>query len=508
MDINGTTKSLIADLDEANKFKSKITKETIKTTKTASDLGFLYEKARNAIEFRDDHLVRQAAIERILKRRFFLNQESAKIAKLLIKELSWARYFANNSIESSKIETISKIIDKYRDVLNQSENNINEKLVGLCSCEIEENLIFNPLPQILTNYVSSSVLPRLEFGESDKQIKSIQVYIATERAYAKNDEILIMYKLLKVLLPKWDDSKKLFSTIIKIEEYLNHPLKDVLKRKVTQMIPPFNLIREMIKNRDDIETLLDDPKSLEKSALQILERKYSETKDKVLRASKRSIIYIFLTKMVLAILIEIPFEVLFSKINYLVLTINILFPPSLMFLFNSGIKLPSVKNSNIMIEKLKEYFYKDENEIVPEYIEANPKAAGKDKIFFYFFLTTSSFVIIGILWLLYLLGFSIVSQFIFLFFLSVVSFFAFRVREISKDYQLSDEYGESFLESLVDYIFLPIIKMGQFLSNQISKLNILSFVFDFIIEAPLKTFLEILEDWLHFVRVKKEEILS
>ena len=508
MDINGTTKSLINDLDDANKFKSKITKETIKTTKTASDLGFLYEKARNAIEFRDDHLVRQAAIERILKRRFFLNQESAKIAKLLIKELSWARYFANNSIESSKIETISKIIDKYRDVLNQSENNINEKLVGLCSCEIEENLIFNPLPQILTNYVSSSVLPRLEFGESDKQIKSIQVYIATERAYAKNDEILIMYKLLKVLLPKWDDSKKLFSTIIKIEEYLNHPLKDVLKRKVTQMIPPFNLIREMIKNRDDIETLLDDPKSLEKSALQILERKYSETKDKVLRASKRSIIYIFLTKMVLAILIEIPFEVLFSKINYLVLTINILFPPSLMFLFNSGIKLPSVKNSNIMIEKLKEYFYKDENEIVPEYIEANPKAAGKDKIFFYFFLTTSSFVIIGILWLLYLLGFSIVSQFIFLFFLSVVSFFAFRVREISKDYQLSDEYGESFLESLVDYIFLPIIKMGQFLSNQISKLNILSFVFDFIIEAPLKTFLEILEDWLHFVRVKKEEILS
>lgn len=508
MDINKTTRSLINDLGEANKFTSKISKETVKTTKTASDLGFLYEKARNAIEFRDDHLVRQAAIERILRRRFFLNQESNKIAKLLIKELSWARYFTNNSIESSKIETLSKIIDKYRDILNQPENNLNEKLVGLCSCEIEENLIFNPLPQILTNYVSSSILPRLEFREFDKQMKSIQVYIATERAYAKNDEILIMYKLLKVLLPKWDDSKKLFSTITKVEEYLNHPLKDVLKRKVAQMIPPFNLIREMIKDSNDIELLMNDSKLLEKSALQVLERKYSETKDKVLRASKRSIIYIFLTKMVLAILIEIPFEVLFSKINYLVLTINILFPPSLMFLFNSGIKLPSVKNSNIMIEKLKEYFYKNETEIIPEYIEANPKAAGKDKIFFYFFLTTSSFVIIGILWLLYLLGFSIVSQIIFLFFLSVVSFFAFRVREISKDYQLSDEYGESFLESLVDYIFLPIIKMGQFLSNQISKLNILSFVFDFIIEAPLKTFLEILEDWLHFVRVKKEEILS
>jgi len=452
--------------------------------------------------------VRQAAIERILKRRFFLNQESPKIARLLIKELSWARYFSNNSIESSKIETLSKIIDKYRNVFNLSEKNISEKLIGLCSCEIEENLSFNPLPQILTNYVSSSLLPRLEFGESDKQIKSIQVYIATERAYAKNDEILITYKLLKVLLPKWNDPKKLFTTVAKIEEYLNYPLKDSLKRKVTQMIPPFNLIREIIKSSQDINSLIEDPKLLEGRARRILEQKYSETKDKVLRASKRSIIYIILTKMVLAILIEIPFEVLFSKINYMVLTINILFPPSLMFLFNSGVKLPSSKNSNVMIEKVNEYFYKDETKITPEFIQATPKSTGKNRIFFYFFLTTSSLVIIGILWLLNLLGFSIVSQFIFLFFLTVVSFFAFRVREISKDYQLSDEYAESFWESLVDYIFLPIIKVGQFLSNQISKLNILSFIFDFIIEAPLKTFLEILEDWLHFVRVKKEEILS
>ena len=112
------------------------------------------------------------------------------------------------------------------------------------------------------------------------------------------------------------------------------------------------------------------------------------------------------------------------------------------------------------------------------------------------------------MWFLTILGFSIISQIIFLFFLSIVSFFAFRVREISNDYQLKDNYNESFWETLLDYIFLPIVKLGQFLSNQISKFNILSFIFDFIIEAPLKTFLEILENWLHFVRVKKEEILS
>lgn len=506
-DVNTTTKTLIDDLDKANKFVSKTHIETVKTTKTASDLGFLYEKARNAIEFRDDHLVRQAAINRILKRRFFLNQDNLKIAKLLIKELSWARYLSNNSIEATKIEAVSEIITKYRNAINQIGNH-QEKLIGICSCEVEECLCFNPIPQILINYVSSSLFQKLEFQSESANSKSIQIYIAVERAFAKNDEIQITYKLLKVLLPKWNNPGKLLEILLEIESYLNHPLKDILKRKVSQLAPPFNLIREIIKENQVVNLLDSNNHEIEIEALKILENKYSETRDKVLRASKRSIVYIFLTKMVLAILIEIPFEILFSSINYLVLAINILFPPSLMFLFNSGIKLPNSRNSRIMIEKLNEYFYKNESEITPEYIETKSITANKDKVFFNIFLVTSLVVILIILWLLYLLGFSFVSQIIFLFFLSVVSFFAFRVREISKEYQLNDEYSESFLGSLVDYLFLPIIKSGQFLSNQISKLNVLSFIFDFIIEAPLKSFLELLEDWLHFVRTKKEEILS
>ncbi|OGM04154.1 hypothetical protein A2112_02090 [Candidatus Woesebacteria bacterium GWA1_42_12] len=32
--------------------------------------------------------------------------------------------------------------------------------------------------------------------------------------------------------------------------------------------------------------------------------------------------------------------------------------------------------------------------------------------------------------------------------------------------------------------------------------------FDFFIEAPLKAFLEVVEEWIHFVRLKKEEIFT
>ena len=73
--------------------------ETIKTSAAASTLAVVYEAARNAVEFRSDHLIRQAAIVRILRRRLFLGQKSESLAPILIRELIWARYLKDDSVE-------------------------------------------------------------------------------------------------------------------------------------------------------------------------------------------------------------------------------------------------------------------------------------------------------------------------------------------------------------------------------------------------------------------------
>ena len=212
--------------------------------------------------------------------------------------------------------------------------------------------------------------------------------------------------------------------------------------------------------------------------------------------------------MVMALLIEIPFDILIGSINFVVLAINVLFPPSLMIIFNSRVKLPDENNTSLMIDKVNEYFYSSPQELKAEMISTKKEKSNIEKVFQIVFLTTSILFVSALIYLLNLLDFNIISQMIFLFFLSVVSFFAYRVREISNDYLLSESSRESFFETLLDYLFLPIIKSGQWLSSQVSRINILSFIFDFIIEAPLKTLLEIFEQWLHFVRVKKEEFLG
>jgi len=47
----------------------------IYVSQTVSFFAFAYEKIRNAVEYREDHQLRRAAIERILKRRLMINPD-------------------------------------------------------------------------------------------------------------------------------------------------------------------------------------------------------------------------------------------------------------------------------------------------------------------------------------------------------------------------------------------------------------------------------------------------
>ena len=518
--INSVASDLINAVNFAPQTQTSKEGDSLKISNVASTLAVIYEAARNSVEFRSEHLIRQAAIARILKRRLFLGQSGGKLALLLVKELLWARYLRENFITRGKVDEIERIINKYKVAIESAKegDDYTEWLWGIAACEIEENLAFNPYPQILINFVTQTLQGRIELtGEEDAKTKDIQIYIAVERAFAKNSEVFIGYHLIKAMLPQWiratgaDFSKlhsQLFARYEEIVRQLRYPLAFEVKKEVGKLTPPFNLIRELI-NRYPEEFLhaVTNENEFEALSRQVLSGLYGEVQTKLLRASTRSIIYIFLTKMVFGLALELPFDSFIGKTNYSALIINTLFPPALMFLFNFGIQIPDEKNTQRIWEKVREYFYEKNVSAVIE-IEKKPKAqGGLQKIFLVIYAILFVGVFGLIIWFLNTLDFSIVSQLIFLFFLCVVSFFAFKVRRISKEY-VYEEGKEGVFTSLMDFLFLPFIKVGQWISIQITYLNVLTFIFDFIIEAPLKAFLEVTEEWIHFIRLKKEEIFT
>ncbi|BCX14625.1 MAG: hypothetical protein KatS3mg088_308 [Patescibacteria group bacterium] len=522
--INLRTKEFQREISLAFKLKASQSKveEPLTTTKTASTLAVIYESARNAVEFRADHLIRQAAIERILKRRLFLNQKSKKLSELLIKELLWARYLKPESIPSSKVDEVSKIIDKYRFLLSyvgvngSGKDDLAKRILEIASCEIEERLVFDPLSQVIINYVFETFLERFDFEERNPKVKSIQIYIAVEKGFGKNNDGLISYKLLKTLIPSWfsDDVEverlrgEFLENLEFVKLQLDYPLGAALRKEVIRLSAPFNLLREMIDTyQEDFIDLISDKKVLNSAIESVLNGLYQETRDKLSRASVRSIIYIFLTKMIIGILLELPVDLLLGRLNLLALGINLGFPPLLMFLLNLDINIPGNKNTEMIVEAIDDYFYSQDKPEV-KFLSSGDKKQKVQRIFWFFYLFMFVVTFGGVIWLLTKLGFNPVSQLIFIFFLSVVSFFAYRVRGIAKEFSLEAADTESLISSFKDFLFLPIIKVGQWLSAKIASFNLLSFVLDFIIEAPLKVFLEVIEEWIHFIKAKKEEIVS
>jgi hypothetical protein len=89
--------------------------------------------------------------------------------------------------------------------------------------------------------------------------------------------------------------------------------------------------------------------------------------------------------------------------------------------------------------------------------------------------------------------------------LTAVSFFAIRIRNTAKELRVVKK-KEGIISFFINFFALPIVAVGRWMSTKFKKINLFAFVMDFIIEAPFKLFVSAFEDWLGFIREKKEEV--
>ncbi len=485
-----------------------------------STLAVLYEKARNAVEFRAEHLVRRAAIERILKRRILINGGAKNIAENLVTELLWAKYVDSSLIDEGKVVEIQQIINRYlvlKHEITTAQLSWNS-ILGVASSEIDEAIIPAKRREGLVNFFYLAIRPKITL-EIDPQILNMLSYIAAERAYAQSDDALISFHLLKMILPNWTQTTAqgvqqevgtVVQTLRLIEANLRSPTVDALYRYARRKTPPFLLLRDFFFDvGDQAHSFLDDPEKLEAKLAEIANRRYHETGTKVRRAVVRSFIYIFLTKMLFAFALEAPYDVYIArKLSYLPLGINMLFPPILLFLVAGLFRVPGTDNTQRLIARIKKILY-DFDSLKNEKDVFTPKQAEKRPIltavFSVAYLATFGITFGMIHTVLGLLQFNIASQIIFVFFVALVSFFAYRIRQSAKEYEMVEQQG--VLEPVADFFFLPVLAAGNLLSRGIAKLNLFIFLFDFILEAPLKVIFEVAEEWIRFIRIKKEEII-
>lgn len=501
----------------------------IYVSQTVSFFAILYEKLRNAVEYRDEHLIRRAAIERIVKRRLALNPEGKGEAENIIRELLWARYFPNGWLSNDDVAKTESVIRKYIYIKKRLLKGRPEKikvylfqfLLDLLTCEIEEILSpdLSQINSLFTFYIYQVLKNKIDIKKVSKAEKDAYFYVAVEKGYGKSDLSYLRYHLftlsyqpiIKYSYHQLDKISDQFpNSFAKIDRIINNPYSNKLVKVVKKQTPPFLILFEIIrKNRQKINQILSDRNELWRQTDMVCREKYEQTKDRLRTTAFKSLIYIFLTKMVFALILEYPLSLYFyNEVNILAITVNTLFPPFLMLLIIGFVKIPGERNTRRIFLRIIDIINHNpgfETSVV--YISKKPKIKKPLLIFgFTVFYALTFVVTLSLIYeVLTLLKFNLISQAIFLFFVSVVTFFGYRVRQITKEYRL--ERKQSFLSPFIDFFFMPILSIGKFLSEEIAKLNIFIVVFDFLIEAPFKLLFEIVEEWISFVRARKEEIV-
>lgn len=526
--LSPVTEALLKALTAPAAKQSIVEGDQYKVSQAVSFFGFAYEKIRNAIEFNEEHLIRRMAIARILRRRLAINPKGMNEGENLMRELLWGRYVPENGVSVHDVESIQHIINQYQFFFTyirsthkvKNVDNLGEIVMNLMSCEIEETVSKDQAGKqsALVYYFFQVLKNKVSLENIDETKKDMYFYAAVEKGFAKNDKPFIIYHFFTLKYGTLHEkSKEEIQTIAsefsafmgEANEALKNKHAETLVKFVKKQVPPFKILYGIIrKNQGAAKVILSKKGSLRQEVEELCKEKYTLTSVKLRNAAVRSITYIFLTKMVFVLLIEIPLSKLFyDDIELASVAINTLLPPVMMGVIVSIIAPPSKKNTNRIYERIVDIIdedraFEDQKSLITT--NAPQRRPGLIFLFTILYLTSFSLILGSVYYFLDVLGFNLVSKSIFIFFISVVTFFAYRIRQTAKEYVL--EPSNNIVISFVTFLFLPILYLGKLFSEQVSKINLFIIFFDYLIEAPFKFIIDIVEEWTKFLRDRKDEL--
>lgn len=499
----------------------------IQVSSAVSGAAYLYERLRYSVDYHEEHVLRRHAVGRILKRRFESLAGVKNCARSFLVELIHAGYLKNDTVPEYVADDVQVVLDRYDALFKaiqqspcRDKSGLTDWFIGVAAAELDELLLPHPseneLIDLALEYVQKDN-PLTDWKISAEE-KQTQMIIAAYRALYVLDLPKLHYILLQLRQPDWsqlpiDGMVANLPMILRhhqfIENAIQHEANEQLFRVIKKRALVFHALNDIVlEYGSKAINVFSNKDKLENEIKTVCGRYYQAEKMRLWRSALRSTFYIFLTKVVVALIIEAPIEHFLygDDLSLTPLVVNILFPPILMFLLTATTRFPQSKNTSAVAQYVTSIIEGDDQRVFPE-IGAPGRSSSVSSWFLslvYLLMFVVSFGLIG--WALIQFGFTAISIAFFMFFLSVVSFFAMRIRQPARDLYVIARRDNIFV-ALIEFFSLPILKVGRWISLTSSKFNVLLYLFDYFLEAPVKSFLLITEDVLGFFRQKREDIL-
>lgn len=497
-------------------------RDTFYVNTAGATLTAAYEQLRNASEYANDKLFRQRAIRRFFTRTLSFHEKTtiAPLAEELIAELTMASYIANSSLTTAEVKAIQAAIKRYYHAywqytkIEQSHRKrqlFREWLLDVMSVRCEQ--IIQPAVRQLafTHFAFTYLQPQLtpdkitQPGERLSQEEyPIAIYIAIQSAILKLDQPSIRTALI--------DSYRQDVPLLANFEAFNLRLDALFESKTvamaTRIVKRNSATLHMIytgfyANHHPLshsELASEDAFSyaLEKH----IKHEYSLLEKMLDAAIMRSIIFLLITKSIIGLAIEVPYDLIVEgHIAWLPLLLNLFFPALFIAMSRLTLSAPGERNTQAIISQATNMLFAGHT---PPQINQQKRIASTGFSIAYGVMFAGAFA--GLTYILYLLHFNIAQGVIFFIFLSTASFLVFRMSTQIREIE-AVAAAKRLSATLRDVIYLPFIYVGQQISYRYSKINIVAITLDMLIELPLKSLLRILRRWTSFLNSKKDDLL-
>lgn len=512
---------------------------TIHVDEIASKVAVLYEKLRKIIDWKEEHLLRRAAIERILKRRLigelsnsalFPDAQPDKMAEPLVLELIRGGHFPNDEIPRQKVGEVEKVLEKYIYIL---ENNplaktikVKEKInfynwiIEICACEIEEVLGQPARENLLLNFMTKVMNSRIQLGpkiDMTPEEKYVQTYVATHRTLYDLDDPIISYHLLKIYYPEWIEAdlnlidqvtRNILATWERLENDLDHPHSSKFRKVCEKYDTVFLVIGDILNNisqkPNQIKSKLSQPKVLKNLIRQVYKKRLSTLRGRLTRAAIYSTLSIFVASAVSLFIVEVPLaKLIYGRFSPLAVTVDILLPTLVMFLLVFAIKLPPKENLKRVIKEVFKVIYPQQEQDVYE-LRAQKRGFLANLIINGLYLITVLGSLTLIFWLFRLAKIPLTSLIVDTLNVSMIVFAGLIIRQRAKELTIEEKRG--FWQFILDILSVPVAKLGQWLSYKWREYNIVSVFLTALVDMPFSSLVEFIESWSTFLKEKKAEL--
>lgn len=494
--------------------------ETIVVNELVRKAASVYELIRNTLEYSEAHLLRRNAIRRILRRRLESDMDGERVAEELLHELIWARYLPNKEVPIIRKSEVAVVLEKYVPLFTSAERSedsarMTRWLLDLVSTELEYLLVPPRREEALVSFAYSSLKERIEVPavfNASAEDQDLQLFIGVHRTLLRSNLATLRYRIFSLFYPSWSHASDatineitahLATVEEAVERQLFHPIGEAMTRVLRPQMVLFKVLHDVVMEEP---VALDHPASLTGAIEKAARRRYSAFRQRLGRLVIRAVVFLFFTKMVLAFIIELPYEVLvLRQSNYLSLMANVIVHPVVLAVLGLSGTIPEKKNTELLVAGITDIVSGTSS----EEIKLRQKSRwGSGTVGFVFRLLYAITFLVSygaIIALLVALHFNVVSIVLFLLFLSLVMFLGITIRRSRRELVIVPPKAGVF-SAIGDFFTLPIIRAGRWISIRTPRINVFLFFLDYIVEAPFKLVIAVIEGWLAFMKEKKEDL--